>query len=140
MVATLPNVVGERFLFLKGSSMWSSIKKLFGSSDSDEPTDSPVVVATCNGPIEANMMLSQLHDSGIPAALLGADSASVFGMQTGILAEVRIVVPALYAGAAQELLAEFDLRDDMTLEGTDGTEADAIESDSNGQDNDNLKS
>ena len=120
--------------------MWSSIKKLFVRSDSDDPADSPVVVATCNGPIEANMMLSQLHDSGIPAALLGADSASVFGMQSGILAEVRIVVPALYAGAAQELLAEFDLRDDMTLEGTDGTEADAIESDSNGRDNDNLKS
>ena len=120
--------------------MWSSIKKLFVRSDSDDPADSPVVVATCNGPIEANMMLSQLHDSGIPAALLGADSASVFGMQSGILAEVRIVVPAHYAVAAHELLAEFDLRDDMTLEGTDGTDADAIESDSNGQDNDNLKS
>jgi hypothetical protein len=120
--------------------MWSSIKKFFGRSDSEEPTDTPVVVATCNGPIEANMILSQLHDSGIPAAMLGADSASVFGMQTGILAEVRIVVPALYAGAAQELLGELDLRDDMTLEGADGAEAEAIESDNFDQEQDNLKS
>ncbi|RLT30553.1 MAG: hypothetical protein DWI54_06220 [Chloroflexi bacterium] len=120
--------------------MWTSIKKLFGRSESEEPTDTPIVVATCNGPIEANMILSQLHDSGIPAALLGADSASVFGMQTGILAEVRIVVPALYAGAAQELLGELDLRDDMTLEGADGAEADANESDNYDQEKDNLKS
>ena len=127
-------------MFLKGTDMWTSIKKLFGRSESEEPTDTPIVVATCNGPIEANMILSQLHDSGIPAALLGADSASVFGMQTGILAEVRIVVPALYAGAAQELLGELDLRDDMTLEGADGAEADANESDNYDQEKDNLKS
>ena len=95
LVATLPNFVGERFLLLKGTAMWSSIKKFFGRSDSEEPTDTPVVVATCNGPIEANMILSQLYDSGIPAALLGADSASVFGMQTGILAEVSNLFPAI---------------------------------------------
>ena len=127
-------------MFLQGTDMWTSIQQLFGRSESEEPTDTPIVVATCNGPIEANMILSQLHDSGIPAALLGADSASVFGMQTGILAEVRIVVPALYAGAAQELLGELDLRDDMTLEGADGAEADANESDNYDQEKDNLKS
>jgi hypothetical protein len=120
--------------------MWSSLKKFFSSRSAEEATDTPVVVATCNGPIEASMMLSQLHDSGIPAATLGADSASVFGMQTGILAEVRIVVPAEYAGAAQELLGELDLRNDMTLEADDGAEADAIESDSYDQAKDNLKS
>jgi len=95
--------------------MWSAFKRLFQRTEHDVSTNEPVVVATCNGPIEANMLISQLHDSGIPAATIGADSAAVFGMQSGMLAEVRIVVPAAFADEARELIAEFDLSSDMAI-------------------------
>jgi hypothetical protein len=95
--------------------MWSAFKRLFQNDQTDSVANDPVIVATCNGPIEASMLLSQLHDSGIPAASLGAESAAVFGMQSGILAEVRIVVPAAYVDEARELIAEFDLSSDMTI-------------------------
>lgn len=95
--------------------MWDALKRLFTASMADNPASEPVVVATCNGPIEASMLLAQLQDSGIPAAMLGAESASVFGMQSGILAEVRIIVPAGYVDAARELIDELDLRTDMTV-------------------------
>jgi hypothetical protein len=95
--------------------MWESFKKLFTATDAQTSTTEPVVVATCNGPIEASMMVSQLQDAGIPAATLGAESAAVFGMQSGVLAEVRIIVPAGYLDAARELIDELDLRTDMTL-------------------------
>lgn len=107
--------------------MWSAFKRLFQSTQQDVPTNDPVVVATCNGPIEANMVISQLHDSGIPAATIGADSASVFGMQSGMLAEVRIVVPAAFADEARELIAEFDLSSDMAIT---SEEAEQIETES----------
>jgi hypothetical protein len=60
----------------------------------------------CEGQVEASMYQAQLHDAGIPSALIGADSAAVFGMQSGLLASVRIVVPAEHADAAIELLAQ----------------------------------
>ena len=54
--------------------------------------------------MEAALCLSQLHDAGIPASAIGADSATIFGVQSGALAEVRIVVPADYADAARDVL------------------------------------
>lgn len=58
------------------------------------------------------MYVSQLIDAGIPATTMGADSASVFGMQSGLLADVRIIVPAEFADAARELLELDDIVDD----------------------------
>ena len=110
--------------------MWAAFKQFFRASQPDESAGEPVVVATCNGPIEASMMVAQLQDSGIPAATIGAESAAVFGMQTGILAEVRILVPAQYVDAARELLDELDLSTDMTIsqEDADSVAAESDES------------
>ena len=120
--------------------MWSALKRLLGSTQNEDVADTPVVVATFNGSIEASMVLSQLHDSGIPAAIIGAESAAVFGMQSGILAEVRIVVPAMYVTAAQDLLRELDLSADMTLDDDDALGANDDESDPSITASDDLRS
>jgi hypothetical protein len=98
--------------------MWQKIKQLWQSTpnpDADttpnQPSE-PVVLMVCSGPVEASMYVSQLIDAGIPATTMGADSASVFGMQSGLLADVRIVVPAEYAEAARELLELEEIGDD----------------------------
>jgi len=91
--------------------MWQKIKQLWQKPANDddtqpatESTTEPVVLMVCSGPVEASMYLSQLIDAGIPATTVGADSASVFGMQSGLLADVRIIVPAEFAESARELL------------------------------------
>ena len=98
--------------------MWQKIKQLWQSTpnpDAEQSTNEsaePVILMVCNGPVEASMYVSQLIDAGIPATTMGADSASVFGMQSGLLADVRIVVPAEFADTARELLELEDVVDD----------------------------
>lgn len=102
----------------KDFGMWQKIKQLWQSTpntDADttpnQPSE-PVVLMVCSGPVEASMYVSQLIDAGIPATTIGADSASVFGLQSGLLADVRIVVPAEFAEAARELLELEEITDD----------------------------
>lgn len=95
--------------------MFQWLKNRFAPNATVAHPPEPVVVMICEGPVEAALYQSQLQDAGIPSALIGADSASVFGMQSGILADVRIVVPYEFADAAIELLADSidtDYRDD----------------------------
>ena len=95
--------------------MFQWLKNRFTQSPAVEQPPEPVVVMICEGPVDAALYQAQLQDAGIPSALIGADSASMFGMQSGILADVRIVVPHEYADAAIELLADSidnDYRDD----------------------------
>ena len=93
--------------------MWQWFRDKFSSSADTPPPDEPVVVMICEGQVEASMYLAQLTDAGIPAALIGADSAAMFGMQTGLLASVRLVVPPEFADAAFDLL-EAAADDDST--------------------------
>lgn len=108
-----PDHVDQERLFVihkKGPTMWQKIKQLWQSTPHSDAEQShnesaePVILMVCSGPVEASMYVSQLIDAGIPATTMGADSASVFGMQSGLLADVRIVVPAEFAHAARELL------------------------------------
>lgn len=107
--------------------MWQKFKQLWQksptSTDDNPPASAaePVVLMICSGPVEASMYLSQLIDAGIPATTIGADSASVFGMQSGLLADVRIVVPAEYADSARELL-DLTQSDDLDEEWSDEDE------------------
>jgi predicted nucleotidyltransferase len=111
--------------------MWQKIKQLWQTqptSDTEQsPNESaePVILMVCSGPVEASMYLSQLIDAGIPATTMGADSASVFGLQSGLLADVRIVVPAEFADAARELLELTEDSEDSedTDEWSDETDA-----------------
>ena len=87
--------------------MWQKLRALLGQSSTPGPVDTePVVVATYDGPIAAEMTVAQLHEAGIPAAVLGGGSAAVFGVHGGMLAEVRVLVPAAHADAARALIAE----------------------------------
>ncbi|NBU63803.1 MAG: hypothetical protein EBS29_04785 [Chloroflexia bacterium] len=86
--------------------MFQWLKERFAAQPPVAQPPEPVVVMICEGPVDASLYLAQLTDAGIPAALIGADSASMFGMQSGILADVRIVVPHEYADAAIDLLAD----------------------------------
>lgn len=90
--------------------MWQKLKSLWQRPESTSVNENaqtyvePVVLMVCSGAVEASMVVSQLVDAGIPATSMGADSASVFGMQSGLLADVRILVPAEFAESARELL------------------------------------
>ena len=95
--------------------MWQWLQSIFASKPTPDVAE-PVIVVTCNGHMEAALCLSQLHDAGIPASAIGADSATIFGVQSGALAEVRIVVPADYADAARDVLDITDDPDDLVDE------------------------
>jgi hypothetical protein len=99
----------------KEYTMFQWIKDRFAQRPVVEQPPEPVVVMICDGPVDAALFQAQLQDAGIPSALIGADSASMFGMQSGLLADVRIVVPHEFADAAIALIAdsiENDYRDD----------------------------
>lgn len=95
--------------------MFQWIRDRFAQHPAVEQPPEPVVVMICDGPVDAALFQAQLQDAGIPSALMGADSASMFGMQSGLLSDVRIVVPHQFADAAIELLADsidYDYRED----------------------------
>ena len=116
--------------------MFQWIKERFAQHPAVEQPPEPVVVMICDGLVDAALFQAQLQDAGIPSALMGADSASMFGMQSGLLSDVRIVVPHQFADAAIELLAEnidYDYRDDNSDSNSDDNSDD--NSDSNSDDN-----
>lgn len=86
--------------------MFQWIKDRFAQRPVVAQPPEPVVVMICDGPVDAALFQAQLQDAGIPSALTGADSASMFGMQSGLLSDVRIVVPHEFADAAIALIAD----------------------------------
>lgn len=100
--------------------MWQKLRDWFaGSADSAAAQDEPVLVATCDGPLAADLLVSQLIDAGIPAVAIGSDSATVFGVQGGLLAEVRVIVPAAHAEAARAIIADNEEADDEAFTAPD---------------------
>ena len=87
--------------------MFQWIKERFAARPAVEHPPEPVVVMICDGPVDAALFQAQLQDAGIPSALIGADSASMFGMQSGLLSDVRIVVPHEFADAAENGSSSF---------------------------------
>ncbi len=69
----------------------------------------PVVVATIYGPLVAEMALESLRDAGIPAMLRRNPAGAMYGMASGMWAEVPLLVPAALAPAAREVLAGMGL-------------------------------
>ena len=107
--------------------MFQWLKERFAQNPAVAQPPEPVVVMICDGPVDAALYQSQLQDAGIPSALMGANSASMFGMQSGLLADVRIVVPHEFADAAIALLADSidnDYRDDDNEESTSSNDID----------------
>jgi hypothetical protein len=100
--------------------MWQWFSNIFAAKPTPDVAE-PVIIITCQGHIEASLCLSQLQDAGIPASAIGADSATIFGVQSGALAEIRIVVPADYADEARAVLEINDEPDDESDDESDDT-------------------
>lgn len=66
----------------------------------------PVVVYTTGDYTEAALMKSLLESSGINCLMLDAGAHSTAGYTSGILVEIRLVVPASQAGHALAVIAE----------------------------------
>ena len=112
--------------------MFQWIRDRFAQHPAVEQPPEPVVVMICDGLVDAALFQAQLQDADIPSALMGADSASMFGMQSGLLSDVRIVVPHQFADAAIELLAEnidYDYRDDNSDSNSDDNSDESITQD-----------
>lgn len=66
----------------------------------------PVVVFRSQGHLQAEVARSKLEAAGIPAMLSYDSASTVFGITVDGLGEVRVLVPASFAGDAQALLVE----------------------------------
>ncbi len=65
-----------------------------------------VEVLRVDGRINAEPVIAALRANGIPARLVGEALGSVYGLTLDGLGEVAVVVPAPYAQAARELIAD----------------------------------
>lgn len=65
-----------------------------------------VHVLTVDGRINAEPIVAALRANGIPARVVGEALGSVYGLTLDGLGEVAVVVPAPYADAATQLLAD----------------------------------
>ncbi len=69
----------------------------------------PVEVYRAANEMEAQVVKGRLESEGIPTLLRREAIGPVFGLSVGALAEVQVLVPALLAERAREILAEADL-------------------------------
>ncbi len=67
---------------------------------------SPIEVYRAANEMEAQVVRGRLESEGIPVLLRREAIGPVFGFSVGALAEVRVLVPALLAERAREILAE----------------------------------
>ncbi len=65
-----------------------------------------VGVVRVDGRINAEPVVAALRANGIPARLVGEALGSVYGLTLDGLGEVAVVVPAPYAEAARQLIAD----------------------------------
>jgi hypothetical protein len=66
----------------------------------------PVVVWQAANPMEAQIVKGRLESEGIPAIVRGEVLSTIYGLTTGSLAATDVLVPALLAEKAIELLNE----------------------------------
>ena len=76
-----------------------------------------VEVYRAGNEIEASLVIALLDSEGIPAITSGESLGSVYGMQFGPLAEVKVLVKRALAPRAKQIIEERYLgSDDMELE------------------------
>jgi hypothetical protein len=91
----------------------------------DEQT--PVVVWEAANRMEAEIVAGRLHSEGIPAIIRGEALGAIYGLTTGTLAAATVLVPALLAEKANEILAS-------SVEWDEADAGDSPESDHAGND------
>lgn len=68
------------------------------------PEDPVAIVAVCYGRAEAVVVRSRLAEAGVTAYLKGEAAASIYGLSVDGLGKIEIVVAAVDADAAREIL------------------------------------
>jgi len=67
------------------------------------------IISQLTDPIIASLLEGRLKSEGIPVILRTKEAAgSIYGLTTGPLAEIKILVPADRTAEAQELLAQIE--------------------------------
>lgn len=69
----------------------------------------PVCIGVVSGPLRAEIARSFLEDAGLTVFLSGEAVAGVYGVVSGPLGMVRVLVPAAQAEEGARLFAELDL-------------------------------
>jgi hypothetical protein len=88
----------------------------------------PVVVWEAANLMEAEVIKSRLESEGIPTLLRGEALGTIYGLTAGGLARTSVLVPAVLADQALEILAPDELSEEM-----DDGEPDAMEDSETGE-------
>jgi len=72
----------------------------------------PVCIGTVEGPLRAEIARTYLEQAGLSVYLQGEVMANVYGIVSGPLGVVRVLVPAAQAEEATRIFAELDFSDE----------------------------
>jgi hypothetical protein len=72
----------------------------------------PVCIGAVEGPLRAEIARTYLEQAGLSVHLQGEAMANVYGIVSGPLGVVRILVPAAQAEEAARIFAELDFSDE----------------------------
>jgi hypothetical protein len=92
----------------------------------------PVVVWKAANLLEAQVVKGRLVSEGIPATVKGESLGQIYGLTAGKLASTDVLVPALLAEKAQQILeteVDWSLDEEFFSEGEEGSTQDGSERD-----------
>jgi hypothetical protein len=76
----------------------------------------PVCVGVVEGPLRAEIARTYLEQAGITVHLQGEPLGGIYGLVSGPLGAVRLLVPAAQADEAARIFAELDFSDTPSAE------------------------
>jgi Putative prokaryotic signal transducing protein len=76
----------------------------------------PVCIGTVEGPLRAEIARTYLEQAGLSVYLQAESVGSIYGLVTGPLGFVRVLVPAAQSEEAARIFAELDFADQETGE------------------------
>jgi hypothetical protein len=76
----------------------------------------PVCVGVVEGPLRAEIARTYLEQAGMTVHLQSEPLGSIYGLVSGPLGAVRVLVPAAQAEEAERIFAELDFNDEAPAE------------------------
>jgi hypothetical protein len=76
----------------------------------------PVCIGVVEGPLRAEIARTYLEQAGVAVHLQGEPLGSIYGLVSGPLGAVRVLVPAAQAEEAARIFAELDFSDAAAAE------------------------
>ena len=120
--------VGGWFKRTFGRSEMAEDASTASATTGGEDDSEPVVVWEAANLMEAQIVKGRLESAGIPAIVRGETAGAIFGLTTGGLAAVEVLVPGPLADKAIQLLNEDVTGDDEPeLEETTDGEAEDVQ-------------